>query len=200
MNNLRLIPDRHRQQPIIKAAFAFDRELIGLVKSQKGARWSQTLQSWYFLKKDFHLNSFYQALQGKVYLDYSQLKENTSSIPPKSIISKPQKNTVVLPKAYKEQLILKRYSQNTIKTYPSCFLKFMVFFESKPIDSLTKKDIKEFLLHLIQHEKVSPSTQNQYINAIKLYYEKVLKQPNLVFTIERPKKEKNYPKLFLRMR
>ena len=111
-------------------------------------------------------------MKGKIYVDYSKLKDNTST--PKSIISKPSKKTISLPEAYEEQLILKRYSQNTIKTYSSCFLKFMAFFENKSIDLLTKKEIKTFLLHLIQHEKVSPSTQNQYINAIKFYYEKVL--------------------------
>ena len=60
MKNLRLLPDIHRQQKIIKAAFAYDRELITLIKSQKSARWSQSLQSWYFPKKDFQLNRFYR--------------------------------------------------------------------------------------------------------------------------------------------
>jgi integrase/recombinase XerD len=71
----------------------------------------------------------------------------------------------------------------------------MGFFEKKSIDLLTKKDIKTFLLHLIQHEKVSTSTQNQYINAIKFYYEKVLKQPKVDITIERPRKQNRLPKI-----
>ena len=29
MNNLRIIPDTHRQQEIIKASFAYDKKLIG---------------------------------------------------------------------------------------------------------------------------------------------------------------------------
>lgn len=193
MNNLWLIPDIHPHESIVKASFDYDRELITLIKSQKGARWSQTLQSWYFSKKDFQLNTLYQALKGKVYLDYSKFNTNTPT--PKNLISKPPKNTVALPKGYKEKLILKRYSQNTIKTYSSCFLKFMGFFQEKSIDLLTKKEIKTFLLHLIQHEKVSPSTQNQYINAIKFYYEKVLKQPKVDITIERPRKQNRLPKI-----
>ena len=132
-------------------------------------------------------------MKGKIYVDYSKLKENTST--PKSIISKPSKNTIALPKAYKEQLILKRYSQNTLKTYSSCFLKFMAFFENKSIDLLTKKEIKTFLLYLIQERKVSSSTQNQYINAIKFYYEKVLKYPKIDIAIERPRKHNHLPKI-----
>ena len=53
MQNLRLIPDIHRQKPIVKASFAYNRELIALIKSQKGARWSQSLRSWYFPTKEF---------------------------------------------------------------------------------------------------------------------------------------------------
>ena len=69
MKNLRLIPAVHKQQPVIKASFAFDKELIALVKSQKGARWSQTLHSWYFPKKELQLNNgtdtrFIQGLLG----------------------------------------------------------------------------------------------------------------------------------------
>ncbi len=88
MKNLQLIPDTHRHDPIVKASFDYDRELIVLVKSQKGARWSRTLQSWYFLKKDFQLNSFYQALKGKVYLDYSKLNTNIPKVAPKRTTSK----------------------------------------------------------------------------------------------------------------
>ena len=195
MKNLRLIPDIHRDQKIVKAAFAYDRELISIVKLQKGARWSQTLQSWYFFKKKFQLNSFYQALKGKVYVDYSQLNTNTPKASQKRTTPKTAKKAISLPIAYKEQLILKRYSQNTTKTYSSCFLKFMVFFENKSIDLLTKKEIKTFLLYLIQERKVSSSTQNQYINAIKFYYEKVLKQSKIDIAIERPRKQNHLPKI-----
>ena len=193
MKNLRLIPDTHRHEPIVKASFAYDRGLIALVKSQKGARWSQTLRSWYFPTKEFQLKAFYQALKGKVYLDYSKLNTNAPKVFQKRTSSTPTKKNISLPKAYKEQLILKRYSQNTIKTYSSCFLKFMAFFENKSIDLLAKKDIKTFLLYLIQERKVSSSTQNQYINAIKFYYEKVLMQTKMVITIDRPNKNKNLP-------
>ena len=66
MKNLRLLSDIHRQQKIIKAAFAYDRELIALIKSQKSARWSQSMQSWYFPKKDFQLYQVSTNLDKKV--------------------------------------------------------------------------------------------------------------------------------------
>lgn len=66
----------------------------------------------------------------------------------------------------------------------------MLFFKHQKLETISKEKIKRFLLHLIEREKVSSSTQNQYINAIKFYYEKVLGQEKMVFSIERPKKTK----------
>ena len=68
MKNIQLVPDIRYRQPIIKAVFAFDWELIALVKAQKGARWSQTLRSWYFSQKDFKLNAFCQAMKSKAFV------------------------------------------------------------------------------------------------------------------------------------
>ena len=190
MKNLRLIPAVHKNQAIVKAHFVFDKNIIALVKNQNGARWSQTLQSWYFPKADFKLNSFYQNLKGSVFVDYSHLKKIST---PTKKTKKVRKTNVKLPKGYLEQLVLKRYSQNTVKTYSSCFLKFMLFFKSQKLETIGKEEVKQFLLHLIEKEKVSASTQNQYINAIKFYYEKVLKQSKIDITIERPRKKKQLP-------
>ena len=44
MKNLRLIPDIHRQQHIVKADFAFDKELIALIKKHRGVCWSQNTE------------------------------------------------------------------------------------------------------------------------------------------------------------
>ena len=193
MKNLQLIPAVYKNQAIVKAQFAFDKDIIALVKTQVGARWSQTLRSWCFLKDDFKLNTFYQNLKGSVFVDYSHLKKNSTPI--KKTTKKVLKPTVKLPKGYLEQLVLKRYSQNTVKTYSSCFLKFMLFFKPQKLETIEKEKIKQFLLHLIEKEKVSASTQNQYINAIKFYYEKVLKKPKMVFALERPNKAKKLPEV-----
>ena len=195
MKNLRLKPDIHKQQAIVKVTFAYDLELIDLIKKQKGARWSQTLKTWCFVKRYFQLKRFYESLKGQVFVDYSQLKKASSITPTSSKTSKASQTEMQLPEGYKEQLILKRYSQNTVKTYSSCFLKFKEYFGGKDINSLSNADIKSFLLHLIQEKRVSPSTQNQYINAIKFYYEKVLKQARMSFAMERPNKAKKLPEV-----
>lgn len=86
----------HKNQAIVKAHFAFDREIIALVRNLEGARWSQTLQSWYFPKADFNLNTLYQSCKGKVFIDYSRLKQ--ASLPIKKTVSEPPKPIVNIPK------------------------------------------------------------------------------------------------------
>jgi len=165
MKNLRLIPGFHKQEVVVKVASAYDSELIPLVKTLKGLRWSHTLRSWYFRKKEFKLNPFYQALKGKVFIDYSQLKQTTT--PTKKPTSEIQKLGVKLPKGYKEQLVPKRYSQNTVKTYCKCFQKFIAHFIGYDIDCLSKKDVKTFLLYLIQEKKISSKTTEIYTHVSK---------------------------------
>ena len=92
MKNLRLTSAVHKNQAIVKAHFAFDREIIALVRNLEGARWSQTLQSWYFPKADFNLNTLYQSCKGKVFIDYSRLKQ--ASRPIKKTVSEPLKEVV----------------------------------------------------------------------------------------------------------
>ncbi len=55
--------------------------------------------------------------------------------------------------------------------------------------------IIEFLRYLVNIRKVSTSYQNQSINAIKFYYEKVLGNPRAVYAIDRPREEKYLPEV-----
>ena len=80
MNNLRLIPTTHKNQTIVKVNFAYDKELMVRVKSQKGVRWSQTMKSWYFPQKDFSLHAFCQAMKSKAFVDYQHLKKAGISV------------------------------------------------------------------------------------------------------------------------
>lgn len=97
MKNLRLIPYSHRQKKIIKAALAYNRGLIEFIKLQKSARWSQSMQSWYFNKKKFQLNRFYQSLKGKAFIHYSQLQKtsSTSGLRVIGVINLKNKNLII---------------------------------------------------------------------------------------------------------
>ena len=87
---------------------------------------------------------------------------------------------------YKNLLIQKRYSYNTIKIYCSYFKDFVFYFKNIPLEKLTIEQINNYLLNLILKKKISISQQNQRINAIKFYYEKVLGKEKQYYQLYRP--------------
>lgn len=96
-----------------------------------------------------------------------------------------------------EDFILKikelRYSESTLKTYKNALEDFLNFHHQTAIEQLHDGHIQSFLRHLVMERKVSSSYQNQAINAIKFYYEKVLGGKRTTYNIDRPKKEKALP-------
>lgn len=98
------------------------------------------------------------------------------------------------PEEYLQKLELRRYSQNTVKTYVSCFEIFLNHYRDKPIMSIDENDIR-FYLHILTREGKSNSYLNQMVNAIKFYYELVKGMPNRFYAIERPRREDKLPKV-----
>ncbi|WP_248723259.1 site-specific tyrosine recombinase/integron integrase [Seonamhaeicola sp. ML3] len=96
------------------------------------------------------------------------------------------------PEAYLDKLELKRYANNTVKTYVSCFEKFINHYKDKHIDEINENDVRDYLKVLVQN-KWSNSYLNQFINSIKFYYEIVLGLPNRFYDIERPRSERKLP-------
>lgn len=93
---------------------------------------------------------------------------------------------------YNKMLKLKRYSSNTERNYQKAFQYFLSHFSDRDIDNLSKSEIQEYLFNQIE-KGLSPSLQNQYINAIKFYYEKVLGRRKEIYDLPRPRREHKLP-------
>ena len=98
------------------------------------------------------------------------------------------------PEEYLQKLELRRYANNTVRTYVGCFEKFMNHFKTKELIQIDENDIRVYLQELIQ-KKWSDSYINQMINSIKFYYEVVLGMPNRFYAIERPRKQEKLPEV-----
>ncbi len=96
---------------------------------------------------------------------------------------------------YKSLLIQKRYSANTQRIYCHYFGDFINYFNGTNIENTTKEEINRYILILIKTHKISISQQNQRINAIKFYYEKVLNRKKQYYELHRPHKEHKLPKV-----
>ena len=68
----------------------------------------------------------------------------------------------------------------------------MNYFGEEILPNLSASEIHDYLLQKIV-PTYSKSTQNQYINAIKFYYEKVMGKQKMTFQIDRPFKDQYLP-------
>lgn len=92
-----------------------------------------------------------------------------------------------------EQIILKRYSSATLKSYKNHLLAILLFHPKLLPAKIGSEEVRKYLLHQIKFKKIAESTQNQIINAYKFYAEQVLKKPKEFIEIPRPKKPKKLP-------
>ena len=84
------------------------------------------------------------------------------------------------------------YSQKTRKAYLHHIGRYTRYFTKDPKE-LDREHIKDYILHLIDKEKVSRSYHNQAVSAIKFLYDRVLNMPMAVSGLPRPRKEKKLP-------
>jgi integrase/recombinase XerD len=92
-----------------------------------------------------------------------------------------------------QKLILKGYSENTIKSYIWELRWFFRYFEQYGHKNVSKEQIESYIYMLITKYKISESRQNGAINAIKFYFEQVLGLPREYYDIQRPKKSFGLP-------
>ena len=188
----------HNGQPVVQLLFDFDAELAAAVKQLEGCKWSQTMKSWYIPRKQFDLHRFFEAFRGKAWVDYSGVKATATDADHDAKAGKVntgKQAKVELPEGYREMLEQKRYSPNTQKIYISYMRDFANMFHRFDLKEVTKDQINRYILWLIREKGISASQQNQRINAIKFYYEKVLGRPGEYYALERPRKSFELPKV-----
>jgi len=96
-----------------------------------------------------------------------------------------------------EQLLLEGYSLQTRKVYRGHCLRFLKFIARDPA-SVKPDGIRKYLLHLLNDALVSRSYYDQAISAVRFLYDKVLRMPNAVEEISRPRKERKLPAVLSR--
>lgn len=137
----------------------------------------------------FVLTDFFDRYVGEAFIDYSAIKESPSKPKPKPT----QPSRPDLPPGFMEKLRQVRYSDHTVRVYTTYFRDFQEYFEGCDIDRITPEEINGYLVFLINEKRISTCQQNQRINAIKFYYEKVLGQPRRCYAVSRAKREKTLP-------
>lgn len=94
------------------------------------------------------------------------------------------------------QIDLKGYSPSTRKAYVQAFTAFMLYLDGTPPEDVDKRRIEDYLLCLAKERRCSEAAVHGAMNAIKFYYEAVLRRPKEWLDIYRPKKPEQNPRFF----
>ena len=223
MLTVELRPLYHRAKENIAIYGPYQKDLNLAIRKLEGVRWSQTHKVWYMPWGSASYEAIVAALQPLAAIDRRQLKANLEKrdevrqtlVPP----SAPDEHSGhenrpfhrQLPaqtpawqlspenlqalKRLMQELTLKAYSKSTQRTYRSEFLQLLQLLKQKPVDTLTPDDLRRYLAYCLQKEGISENTAHSRINALKFYFEQVLKREKFFFEIPRPKKPLLLPKI-----
>ena len=224
MIQVSLKPIFHRNAECIGIYFEKNEGIQALIQKNTQARWSRTQCCWYFPLCEKNYHHLAQLLKDKAVLKVDELKtyllgkKNIPSLPTavigKAIVaskisqgkiiikSNPVKINLKLSKEnnealqkFKQQLVLKSYSQSTIKTYTNEFVQFLHTIKEMPAADFTTTRIKDYLQYCHVTLKLSEATLHSRMNALKFYYEQVLYKEKFFWEIPRPKKPDQLPKV-----
>jgi len=154
-------------------------------------KFSITHKCWYVEDTNSNLELVLKRLNGVAEIDQSLLAEATFVPAPAQPLITPARRAL---REMEDKLILKGNSDLTRRTYLNQFELFLRFYKySDPLE-LDDTDISNYQLYLAKEK--SRSTQNQAINAIKYYYERVVNRERRTYYIERPLQERRLPSVF----
>ena len=168
----------HQEKKIIWIKFPKDFTLIKMLKSVAKCKWSQSQKSWYVTDNNFNRELF--GLDKKIV--------------GKEVLLKIHPNNLAEFKKYQNQLILKGFSQNTLRLYSTEFAQLLYIIKSFSIQNLTKEKLQSYFLYCHKELELSENQIHSRMNAVKFYFEKVLHQDKVFFDIPRPKKPMLLPK------
>ena len=178
LSNFKFKSGKHKEQNVIWILFDHTKHSIQPLKEQvKKVYYSAQNKCWYL--KDSPQNRKLLNLEVSLFPSVRELEEI-------------QQAEFAL---YIQQLILKAYSPNTIRTYGNELIIFFKMFHKYHPKDITTDLIRRYLVYCSSVLELSEFTINSRMNAIKFYYEKVLHHPQVIYDIPRPKKPQILPKV-----
>lgn len=182
-------------------------------KVKKEKSWRGRFGCWYLpLNKEF-LQIIIETLGGKTCLDTSAVNAylDRKAVVESTVATSVQNNTrtsLVDSTAWQlspenleelrrfvELLKLKAYSPSTIKTYRNELLQLLQLLKSKCVNQLTADDLRRYFVYCFEKLRLTENTLHSRINAVKFYFEQVLRREKFYWDIPRPKKPFQLPRV-----
>lgn len=95
---------------------------------------------------------------------------------------------------YTDELMLKKYSFNTIKNYRAAFKEYCEAFGNKHPDGITPKEAKQWLTSKVK-EGWSESVLVTMVCALRFYYIQILRKEDWTFYLPFPRREEKLPNI-----
>lgn len=186
----------YHNRPRIKVSFDYNSEWNKRMSKIIGAKWSNTLKSWHIpdtidnrLKCGINTKDNFLNEPTSLKLE-SKVSSDKTTIPNFQISANNREQL----KRFLNQLKLKAYSNSTIKTYRNEFMQLLLTVKNYHIQDLKPNDLKRYLLMCID-KGLTENTIHSRLNALKFYFERVLRREKFFFEIPRPKRPLILPKL-----
>ena len=222
MQKVQLKPLYHREQEWIGIYYSPSNIINGLLKLKAGARWTQTHKCWYVPLNKAAYNKVWFALEGKAELEIQELlqyleekKKTAGAFPQEPDLLPVKEPEIISPEEFKQpvaaglvqevnngvlpylkqELLLRGYSPSTIRTYMNEMRVFLIAIGNHPATEYTPQQLRDYLQYCYETLKLSENTLHSRINALKFYFEQVLKREKFFWNIPRPQKPLQLPKL-----
>jgi integrase/recombinase XerD len=158
------------------------------LQNVKGCIWDDVLGMWHIPYFDNHL-SYLQKRFGHLTTFHNLDSNQQSQIIPKAC-------AYPVPDAFYQHMRLKRYSDNTQKTYASVLSKFLKYYQHTTPDNISEQQLCDYMVYLVEQQKCSSAYQRQTINALKIFYQAVLNRPLSDIVLISPRRKKSLPVVF----
>ncbi|MEO6405854.1 MAG: tyrosine-type recombinase/integrase [Ferruginibacter sp.] len=197
----------HNNEARILLKAAYGMQLNKYIKAVPGARYSKTHKSWHMpvnkndyqaLKKNLPKGWNLKEIKDKAVPVPASLEVTAVQIKAPQIIYKSQRFSAANAEALAQmitQLSLKGYSPSTMRTYTNEFCALLAKLGNVEVSTLRPEHLQRYMLYCTNTLKLSENSLHSRLNALKFYFEQVLKKEKFFFEIPRPKKPLLLPKL-----
>lgn len=162
----------HKSEKRIAVYFEKSPLLISRIMEVEGSKWSQTKKIWHVPNTE-----------------ENRIRFKIGVYAPKT----PNAETIAEIEKLRRWMASKRYSDNTIKSYTEALRSFLVYFQDTASYNISNDDVITYNNDYILRNNLSPSYQNQIVNALKLYFKTIQNVSIEIDKIHRPKREKLLP-------
>ncbi|MGC9342132.1 MAG: site-specific tyrosine recombinase/integron integrase [Bacteroidales bacterium] len=192
MKTIRVEKRRIQDKDFLLIFFPYDDTIILKVKKITGAYWNKNDRCWQFPYTKENYDEFYKSINGYAYIDISEMnrhKDFNSRVITKTLTQDDHRKLI----DFKNYMEHKRYSHSTIDSYTSSLERFIKFLKPKNIEDIREKDVVDYVHNYIIPNGYSYTFQNHLINALKLFFGKILNAKFDISRLERPKRENKLP-------